>query len=294
MQAASCSVAGCSEPRHRENSLLCAEHQREQTARVPSIYPMCATDGCPRRARARVPGGLCKPCRRDAGDTTVTCITEGCTGIRALRGLCDPCLTAGRQGYASRAMFPPSDLCARDGCGLRPGKKNRFCNKHSVNRDACLTRGCVASIVADGGCGLHRPGTDMCRIWRCGSLRYRGSLCRRHYENRNMPICAKDDCGNATPVGNYCGIHDVGIDFVAGDWFDWVAVEQLWWGRLDPGRKPTAPELHALFDRAERNRMGVAVLARQMRMEERRLVSWKQILHRIKRQDADIAQAVAA
>lgn len=267
---------------------------REAGLPPASIYPMCAND-CGRRARARIPGSLCKPCRAAAGDPAVLCLTEGCGGVRYTRGVCSACLSGGKAAKPPRPAAQARGLkCELDGCANKPARFGpaRFgsvCEKHRENPNACTTRGCARDRVEAGKCDKHRPGEQgTCEVYLCQSSRFKARLCYSHFKRRNPTLCAHGDCANTT-TAVYCRVHDVGIDFASGDWFDWVAVDQLWWGRLDPTRKPTVPELTALFDRAERSGIGATVLSRQVGINEDRLKSWREILGRVQHKTVEVA-----
>lgn len=249
-----------------------------------SIYSMCATDGCPRRARGRVPGSLCKPCKLAAGHPAAACLTKGCARIRARQGLCEPCFLEGKPALPPRPrhLGPRSETCEIGGCELKPNNRCYLCGKHAINRNACLTRGCAAPSVAAGLCDKHRPGAQgTCSVQRCPCPRFKAGFCYRHHRERKPARCARKGCPNST-ASTYCRTHDVGIDFAAGDWHDWVAVEQLWDGSLNPARKPTIPELEVVFDRAERKGMGYVALAHQLRADKYLVRSWCDILGRLR------------
>ena len=65
----------------------------EQTL-IPLGRTACVTSGCPGSAKRTSNSGLCKDCKRKIRAQSPTCITTGCSGLRAKnsRGLCYYCL----------------------------------------------------------------------------------------------------------------------------------------------------------------------------------------------------------
>lgn len=288
-----CTEGAC--PKQQYSRGLCQIHYREAGLAQPSVYPECAGSTCTNRARGRRPGSLCASCRRDAGDASVLCETEGCGNLRGRRGLCGACFNAGNglSRPPRRAPGPKRVQCERPGCKLKPHDHHSLCGKHRLNWDACIMKGCAQPIAEVNKCDKHKPGeTGTCGVLRCGSPRFKAGICYRHHQERNPTKCAHPTC-TFTADGIYCQPHSVGIDFAAGSWFDHVALDQLWWGRLDPDRKPTMPELTALFDRAEEAGLGTRLLARQVRIDENRLKAWRIMLGRVERIGASTLQDAA-
>ena len=256
-----------------------------------SIYPECATDECTNRARGRRPGAKCKKCRRDAGDPTVVCTIEGCGNIRFTLGLCAPCLRAGKNGLPPRQRVSQR-RCEIVGCRLAVYDMFR-CDKHRANPNACIMKGCAQPVVDRGKCDKHKPGPEgTCSVLRCPSPRFKAGLCYKHHKKRALQECGYPLCANATS-DTYCRLHDIGIDFAAGDWFDWVAVEQMLAGRCDPDRQPTVPELEAVRAKARERGVTKAQLAERLGVGFDRFDNWMRHVDRLAGVDAKQLEVAA-
>lgn len=117
-----------------------------------------------------------------------------------------------------------------------------------------------------------------CLVPGCSKLYFRARLCRRHGVEYKHEIyeCGYPGCGVATWRFEYCGHHrDIGLDFKAGDWYDWVAVDRMWEGRTPADRQPTVLELLELVHRAELADMPYVDLARMLGIAGARLEVWR-------------------
>lgn len=135
--------------------------------------------------------------------------------------------------------------------------------------------------------GVH---SDPCLMHGCPKGRWRANLCATHLRERQHEI---NECGHPlckAPVWRFdhCGHHDIGIDFKAGDWFDWVAAERLAEGRL-VGRKPTVPEVLHVIGRGERAGMSYGAIATRMGIGLDTLEKWRVAFARIEAQGAAVA-----
>lgn len=194
----------------------------------------------------------------------------------------------------------PVDGCPRKARSAGPGSR---CAKHGGSArgsiaqniiaaaDTCVANKCgKPKLPGSSLCGHHagnpRP-VRRCIVDGCVMARYRARMCLRHLrENQDrLGTCGHPLCGNQALAMTYCQLHDVGIDYAAGDWHDWVAVERLWAGRQGE-RMPTVPELREVLRRAEAQHVSYVELAHRMGIEESRMHSWRQQLARL---DAAVA-----
>lgn len=259
-----CKTTGCT-------SKVATQGHCQRCARAAGImhFPQCALEGCTRRAQARTSGSYCRPCRQ----TAPNCEREGCTNpTRVGDTMCRRCRT--------RFDIPDrGGLCVENNCpnlGQKgPGKSK--CDKHHLHPGSCIRQRCIQPAVRNCKCEKHQSHATECV--RCGRSRYKATLCYRCHRNTYSRECGHATCPRRT-IDVYCRVHDVGIDFAAGDWFDWVAVERLYWGRQG-ARQPTVPELRAVVSRADREGVHYTTLARQMGMEPHRLDNWRLMIDRL-------------
>lgn len=207
-----------------------------------------------------------------AGDQAESCRAEGCDKKGNYAGrLCH--VHSGTQAEIVQKAVRP---CSVEGCpnrGCSGVRERPRCTKHFYRPDACTWRQCGEAREANGRCGKHQgPIEGTCSVRRCPSPRHKGGLCYRHYRLANAEQCGYPTCTFVTP-DIYCKVHDIGVDFVAGDWFDWVAAERLYRGRTD-GRKPTVPELRWVFQKASLAGVGVEELARRTGLDRLVLRQW--------------------
>lgn len=226
--------------------------------------PRCIRDDCARRQWRKDPG-LCQHHARLAGlyPLLPQCAAEGCPRKARTTGEGSRCRKHGgalSEGEKPQPALPP--VCTAIYCGLN-AKKDGLCGKH---------------LQAQG----NLPGRRRCVTEDCINQQSRqAGLCERCYRRRAelLNVCGHPLCGRRT-VGEYCQLHNVGLDFTAGDWFDWVAAERLFDGRLKD-RKPTVPELKWVLARAEQKDMSLLDLAPQMGMDYNRLRAWRQQVIRL-------------
>lgn len=129
----------------------------------------------------------------------------------------------------------------------------------------------------------HRP----CAA-QCGRPRTRGKLCYRCSRELAHQIhdCRHPTCTNTVWNVDYCGYHDHGIDWAAGNWYDHIAVERIWNDFPTPGRQPTEPEVRELIARAEHDDLAYNELARRLGIDGKTLARWRVALDKI---DAEVA-----
>ena len=114
----------------------------------------------------------------------------------------------------------------------------------------------------------------------CQVSRHRAGLCGRHFtlEAENVNPCHALGCKAPVWNADYCGNHkqqeELGVDLIEPDWFDWVAAERLFHGQ-DLGRKPTAAEVLAACERAERTGMQYSELAARIGVEYDVFERWR-------------------
>jgi hypothetical protein len=109
----------------------------------------------------------------------------------------------------------------------------------------------------------------------CLSLSARAGLCKRHGKEVELKECGYPGC-EYTSWRSHCDFHEqVGMDFAAGSWFDWVAVDQMYAGRYDKNRRPTVPEVLELIRRASRDGLLYVNLAQRMGITTERLDRWR-------------------
>jgi hypothetical protein len=265
-----CDTEGCNKQRWKQG--LCQPCARDNGLME---YPECGAEGCTRRGRTTRQGSLCRVHRVAADDNAEKCQSEGCLTPIQKRGLCRRHLTEQNRLAATGQIS-----CGVEHCPNR-AYSSRFCTKHFYDRNACLRPNCRQPGVNNGHCERHQEpvGEGSCEKQRCPSPRYKANLCYRHYQATQLAKCGYPACGFRVTEG-YCRVHDIGLDFLAGDWFDEVAVDRLYWGR-HAARKPTVPELQAVLERAEREGVGYGTLASQMRVGDVKLRQWRDAIARL-------------
>lgn len=226
-------------------------------------FPQCAIEGCTRQAQSAGAGSICRPCRQ-----TARCNTEDCGYPPRGDGYCRSC-----QRRRDKANKPTCQVEQCRNAGQR-GPGEAWCDKHHRDPNACTQTGCAQPILEDGVCAAHATTSNkVCANTGCPKPRYRARLCYRHFQATLANECRHPVCRDRTTTA-YCGVHDIGIDFAAGDWFDWVAVERIFQGRLD-GRQPTILELAAALRLAERRHVPQAELGRRLGLDERMWDAWR-------------------
>lgn len=244
MQATSpprCTLEGCTDLRHKQG--YCQRHGRQLGVLKPLAE--CAVEGCPRKGRTTREGSKCRK----------------------------------HEGGPRKAPH----LCIRFRCAARRLEGQELCELHVDRPPGCTVRGCVGARHEDHElCHRHYLRSldteAICLIDKCGSLRFRARLCGKHATllAHEIAHCAFQSCDAWVWKDSLCGVHaDIGLDFAAGDWFDWVAVEQMFAGRCDKARRPTALEVLALVKRAERDDMLMPTLAERLGVPAQRLERWR-------------------
>jgi transcriptional regulator with XRE-family HTH domain len=124
---------------------------------------------------------------------------------------------------------------------------------------------------------------DPCLVDGCATGRWRAGLCARHFTVYRAEVveCGHPRCGAMVWRLEYCAHHDIGLDFAAGDWFDWAAVEQMFDGHYDRSRKPTVLEIRALVAKADSRQLPYTDLARQMGVDPTRFEYWRAAAERL-------------
>jgi hypothetical protein len=122
-----------------------------------------------------------------------------------------------------------------------------------------------------------------CAVTDCPRPRTRGSLCYRCTREHAHEIhpCHHPRCTNSVWQADYCGNHDHGIDWAAGDWYDHVAVDRIWTGHPTHGRLPTEPEVRELIARADRDGIPYNELANRLGITHHTLARWRNTLTKI-------------
>ncbi len=223
----------------------------------------CNTDGC-FKTRWRKDPGLCQACARKAGlyPELAECAEDGCTRKARSLGVGSRCRKHG--GPAPKGTVQPGEtsLCKARDCRYRAGEgglcgKHRNASETARDRSRCVTPACVNVRSRAGG---------YCFV------------CYRRYGS-TLNTCAHPLCQHKT-VDEYCESHDVGLDYAAGDWFDWVAAERLFHGSHG-SRKPTVPELLWVLAKADRVNLEYTVLAERIGIQHRLMASWRKTAARI-------------
>jgi len=219
---------------------------------------LCTLDDC---AKPRYKGGLCHVHARQAGlvPRPGLCATEGCRRQARTTAEGSQCRKHG-QGGTSEYDQMARQKCPAYKCGNPRAEGMDTCRRHGAKPARRLS-----------------PTTDLCVHEDCTTSRFKARLCGRHYSLLAHEI---SECGHprcAVPVwrADYCGSHDIGLDFAAGDWFDWVAVQQMFEGRHDKARKPALLEVLALMKRAEQSDMPYADMARLLGVTPQVFERWR-------------------
>lgn len=215
------------------------------------------------------------------------CQAEGCTKTtkRRKRGLCPVC--ARKAG-----LYPPLPECAQPGCQrkARSTGKGSKCRHHGgaqprgrkvvMPSNPCGSPHCRNKALDNGLCGLHQLHIgslrERCLVDGCTNVRQKSAgLCKRCYTHLKPQLvtCAHPSCELLVWNASCCPIHDIGIDFAAGDWMDWVAAERLFQGRLDD-RKPTVPELAEVLRMADRRHVPHAEIGRRLGLDDKTWIAW--------------------
>lgn len=179
-------------------------------------------------------------------------------------------------------MKAAPEPCKIEDCDNR-GFGRGLCKKHFYSPDACVQTGCRRPATAGGKCARHQvdiPPGPRCTLPDCDRPRHRAGLCWRHYTKDDIAPCSHPTCTRRAPSG-YCKTHAGGVDWAAGDWYDWAAVEQMWTGRYDMARQPTAPELREALRRCDTQGVTYKELACRMGVSEKRMQAWRQMLDRL-------------
>ena len=228
--------------------------------------------------------------------TRKQCTAEGCTNTakQLKRGLCSPCAT-------KAGLYPPLPQCAEPGC-LRKARstgKGSRCRHHGGPRQKearevnapspCGSPHCRNKAIKDGLCGFHQEHVGSprkrCITEGCTNTReLAGGFCRRCWNKvkEQMSTCGYPLCDMPT-LNRHCPMHDIGIDFAAGDWFDWVAAERLFQGRQGD-RKPTVPELREALRMADRRHLPHAELGRRIGVDDNVFQAWRDALSRLEKE----------
>ncbi len=153
--------------------------------------------------------------------------------------------------------------CATFRCGFPRVEGSDWCERHGIRE--------IATVIRD------RTVQSPCAVTGCTTARFKAGLCGRHATQYAHEIgsCLFGSCGKPTWRSDYCGFHDIGVDFAAGDWFDEVAVDQMYHGRHDRERKPTVLEVLALVERADRNELQYVELAGRLGVTGDRFERWR-------------------
>ena len=273
-----CDMTGTPHPNNRRKPCANADNGCDRArwkggycwtcARQASLvnFPTCALEGCTRQAQSAGEGSLCRPCR-----TEMRCSTEGCEGTPRSDGQCRRCARGAEFGN-----------CVVTGCPNRgfKGSRQRYCYKHSRDPGKCVRPNCPRPGVEDGVCAAHLTSCPRyCQLEGCSSPRFKARLCYKHYRDTVTVTCAYPLCADKT-TGLYCADHDMGVDFAAGDWFDWVVVERILEGRLGD-RQPTVPELREVLRQAEKRGVSQAELGRRLGIGEERFYQWMRAVYRL-------------
>lgn len=116
-----------------------------------------------------------------------------------------------------------------------------------------------------------------CLVDGCERAQFRAGLCFpcRRERDHEVQACGFPTCGTFAWRADHCGNHDsIGLDFKAGDWYDWVAVDQLWNGEQG-ARRPTVLEVLEVARRGDRAGIRTADLARQVGVEPEKFERWR-------------------
>jgi hypothetical protein len=238
-----CTLDDCGRPRYKGG--LCQHHARKAGLLIP--LPPCAVEGCTHKGRTTRQGSVCRKHSAHATEATVK-----------------------------------AALCGAWRCRREQVEGTNLCDRHLNLANRCEVRQCaLPRAYGDVLCKVHRAKsrTDgSCLIEECGAARHKAQLCGRHASllEHEIQSCGFPSCDAWVWRGQLCGRHaDIGLDFAAGDWFDWVAVEQMFRGQHDRDRAPTALEVLALAEKADRAELQYADLARRLGIEPDRFERWR-------------------
>lgn len=225
--------------------------------------PICITDGCHKSMWRKNPG-LCQSCARLAGlyPELPACPEPGCQRKARSSGAGSRCRKHGGPSLIKEKRTREVSMCAALHCRYAAGDDG-LCGTHSNasaaarDRLKCVTESCVNRASRSAG---------LCHVCWIGR---RSTITECKY-----PLCSRGT------VSDYCQNHDLGLDFAAGDWFDWVAAERLWGGHHG-ARKPTVPELKVVIGQAEKRYLTYAELARQIGVEPNLFERWRHAINRL-------------
>lgn len=184
------------------------------------------------------------------------CSVGDCPRRSRRRGPGGRCRKHGGSDHANAAQ-----RCINNQCGNLRAEGSELCERHGQVRTAKPRR------------HVQHP----CSVGDCVTARFRAGLCKRHLNGLEHEVnrCAYPTC-KSWSHGTLCGYHaEIGVDFAAGDWFDWVAVDQMFHGSHDLSRQPSALEVLALAGKAARADLRYSELAERLRISGEKFERWR-------------------